>query len=155
MQAQMRMVIPNGNHLTTMGYKQAFRSLMYNGLWKSRVLHELFDQGDPGVMALVDEFKRLNAMHQMAIKAPPVQLAIEGPRAVLDTHTNGLCLEGTRAPMAIEWPQEDHGPGGGNCGGGSGLANQTGQTGNFGNFGGAGKNRNVQSFSILYRVWKC
>lgn len=116
---------------------QAFRSLMYDGLWKSRVLHELVDQGDPCVVALVDEFKRLNAMHQLAIKAPPAQLAIEPSRVVLDTHTNSLCLEGTLAPMAIEWPQEDLGPpGDGKCGGGSGLANQTGQTEIFGNFGG-------------------
>ena len=92
---------------------------MYNGLWKSWVLHELVDQGDPCVMALVDEFKRLNAAHQFAIEGPPVQLAIANPRVVLKTHSNRLCLEGTQAPMAIEWPQEDRVPPGDvNCGGG-------------------------------------
>ena len=80
---------------------------MYNGLWKSRVLPELVDQGDPGVIALVNEFKRLNAAHQLTIEGPPVQLAIDGPRVVLCEHSDVLCLEGTQAPMAIEWPQDD------------------------------------------------
>ena len=97
----------------------------HEGLWESRVLHELFGQSDPGVVKLVAEFNRLNAAYQLAIESPPVQLAIECPRVVLCDESNILLLEGTQTPLALEWHREDRVPpigrGGGpdiDCGGG-------------------------------------